>query len=107
MSDPLISDSQFGALVALATGGGLAATVKWAVTRLVESIDKSTTAWINTGNQLTAMVTKLDEVHDWMQDHETPPVVEESPPRRRTSPKGVPIGDQSIHRARTRSDGDK
>lgn len=92
----ILSDTQFAALLAafVAFLGSLVATTRWAVGRVVKALDENSKERLEHAKAFVSLTAKIDEVHDWMQDH-TP--VEEQPVRRaRTNPGGVPIGEYSF-----------
>jgi hypothetical protein len=92
VTDPtLFSDSQFATLVAAlgVIGAGLIGTLKWAASRVVKALDDNSTASREMRDAFIAQKSKLDEVHDWMQDH-TP--VEEMPPQRQGRTRSNPMG---------------
>ncbi len=89
---PFLSDAQFAILMSAIAAfcGTLIATAKWAVSRVVKVMDDDRTERKEHSQAFVLMTAKVDQVHDWMQDHT--PVEEMREQRRRTSTpiRGVP-----------------
>ncbi len=88
---PIFSDAQFGILISVisAIGAGLIGTAKWAVNRVVKAIDDSAATSGRHTEAFILLTAKVDEVHDWMQDHAAG--ADEEHPRRRTPAGGVKL----------------
>lgn len=82
-----MTDSQFGVLVTALLGlaGSIGATVRWAVNRLVRTVDNNQAAMlVALGNNTTAMIentksntrleVKIEAIADWAESHPTPPL---------------------------------
>jgi hypothetical protein len=109
-----VTDGQLAALIAAITSfcGGLFATIKWAVGRIVKALDDNSAAHLKSAEQLAVLSTKIDYVyqnsertsgvHDVPVEYREP---RETRPRAKSNPSFPATGGEYLVTSRSRGGG--